>query len=150
MALCAVTTHDLPTIYGFWSGRDLEVKKALGMFRDEDHWKEQLADRERDKRLILSALANRGIIPDSRQPQLPEMSPALCLAIYRYLAMTPCTLVLASLDDILGTFDQQNMPGTIDEQPNWLRKTPFSREQMVSDRRFVELADMFRKETGTR
>jgi 4-alpha-glucanotransferase len=78
------------------------------------------------------------------------MSPALCLAIYRYLAMTPCTLVLASLDDILGTFDQQNMPGTIDEQPNWLRKTPFSREQMVSDRRFVELADMFRKETGTR
>ncbi len=35
MALSAITTHDLPTLYGYWSGRDLDVKKQLGLISDE-------------------------------------------------------------------------------------------------------------------
>lgn len=147
MALCAVTTHDLPTLYGFWAGRDLEVKKRLGLFRDDSQWQEQVSGRERDKRLILSSLKSHGIIPED-YPEESGMIPDLCLAIYRYLAMTPCKLVLVSLDDIIGTMDQQNLPGTVFEHPNWLQKIPFTVEEIIPDRRFVELADMFRKAMG--
>jgi len=145
MALCALTTHDLPTIYGYWAGRDLEIKKQLGIYRDDTIWLEQINERERDKRLILSALKSQGIIPDDYPSELktiPEMTSELCLAIYQYLSLTPCKLLLVSLDDIIGTLNQQNMPGTVDSYPNWLQKTPLTLEEMVSDKRFTALSEM--------
>jgi 4-alpha-glucanotransferase len=63
-ALCAITTHDLPTIYGYWAGRDIEVKKQLGIYGDEEAWKNDVIVRERDKGLILSALKTERIIPE--------------------------------------------------------------------------------------
>lgn len=147
IALCAVTTHDLPTLYGYWAERDLEVKKQLNLFRDDEQWQRYVRDRERDRGLLLNALKSRGIVSDDF-PANPEMISAmtdeLCLAIYHYLAHTPCKLVAVSLDDIIGTVDQQNMPGTTDEYPNWMQKTPLSLEQILSDKRFEALAEMFR------
>ncbi len=146
MALCAVTTHDLPTIYGYWIGRDLKIKKQLGIYRDNTLWQEQIKERERDKRLIISALKSQGIIPyDYSSEMIPEVTPELCLAIYQYLAMTPCKLLLVSLDDIIGTLDQQNMPGTVDTYPNWMQKTPIALEEMVSDKRFADLSEMLKR-----
>ncbi|MBI5025831.1 MAG: 4-alpha-glucanotransferase [Nitrospirae bacterium] len=149
MALCAVTTHDLPTLYGYWLGQDLKVKKELGMYPDENVWQHQINDRERDRALILSALRSEGILlPDDfpAGPNMaPQMTPELCCAIYNYLAKTPCKLVLVSLDDVIGTLNQQNMPGTVDTYPNWMQKTPLLLDEIVIDKRFVELSDMFRK-----
>lgn len=146
MALCAITTHDLPTIYGYWAGHDIEVKKQLGIYGDEEAWKNDLIARERDKRLILSALKTKGIIPADypENPQLiPHMTHELCIAIYRCLALSPCKLLLVSLDDIIGTLDQQNMPGTVDSHPNWMQKTPSSIEDMLHDKRFSDLSSLF-------
>lgn len=144
MALCAVTTHDLPTLYGYWAGQDLKIKRELGMYPDETLWQQRIDDRARDRALILSALRSQGIIPDD-YPLNPEMTPELCSAIYRYLAKTPCKLLLVSLDDIVGAINQQNMPGTIDEHPNWIQKTLFTLEEMVSDKRFEEVACQIRQ-----
>jgi 4-alpha-glucanotransferase len=143
LALCAVTTHDLPTLYGYWRGRDIEVRRRLGNYSD-DIWHQHINDRERDKRLILSALRSQGVIPEDYPVDtegVTEMSSALCRSIYQYLARTPCKLLLVSLDDIIGTLDQQNLPGTVDEHPNWIRKTPLALEEIMQDQRFVDLAE---------
>jgi 4-alpha-glucanotransferase len=78
---------------------------------------------------------------------VPQMTPDLCLAIYKFLALTPCKLLLVSLDDIIGTLDQQNMPGTVDEHPNWVQKSPLSLEEIISDKRYTALSKMLRKTT---
>ncbi len=148
LALCAVTTHDLPTLYGYWSGRDLQVKKQLGLFHDDTQWQKYLEERERDKKLILSAMKSVRAIPDtypSDPAWIPEMTPELCNAVYKFLSFTPCKLLMVSLDDILGTQDQQNMPGTVDEHPNWMQKTPASLDDITKDKKFNELAGMLKK-----
>jgi 4-alpha-glucanotransferase len=144
MALCAVTTHDLPTLYGYWAGQDLKAKKQLGIFNDETKWQEQINEREKDKNRILSVLKSQGIISDD-YPLEQEMTPELYLAIYHYLALSPCKLVLVYLDDIIGTLNQQNMPGTVDSYPNWQQKTPLTLEEIVLNRRFEALSEMFKK-----
>jgi len=147
-ALCAVTTHDLPTIYGYWKGRDIERRRAIGKFPDDSSWNKQIEERERDKMLIISALKSQGIIPDD-YPSDPaatvEMTPELCRAIYHYLALTPCKLLLVSLDDIIGALDQQNMPGTVDSHPNWVQKTAQNLEEMIKDRRFTDLSKVLKR-----
>ena len=151
MALCAVTTHDLPTIYGYWEGRDIEIRRRIGKYPDDALWNKQIEERERDKRLIISALKSQGILPDdypSDPAEMPEMTSELCRAIYHYLALTPCKLLLVSLDDIIGTLDQQNMPGTVDSHPNWVRKTPPPLEEIIKDRRFADLSKILNKYFG--
>ncbi|RPI37477.1 MAG: 4-alpha-glucanotransferase, partial [Nitrospiraceae bacterium] len=146
MALCAITTHDLPTVYGYWVGRDIEEKKQLGIYGDEEAWRNDIAARERDKRLILSVLKEQGLIPADfpEDPAgVPHITHELCMAIYRYLARTPCKLLLVSLDDILGTPSQQNMPGTVDSHPNWIQKTPGALDDMLHDKRFSDLAVLY-------
>lgn len=153
MALCAVTTHDLPTIYGWWTGRDIDLKKRLGIFPDESAWQRSISERERDKSLLINALLSQGLIPDAHSPihpfthspYLDKMTPELCLAIYEYLARTPCKVVAVSLDDVIGTLDQQNMPGITDSYPSWMQKTSITLEQMLSDKWFHSLSEMFQK-----
>ena len=147
MALSAITTHDLPTVYGYWSGRDLDVKKQIGIISDEAQYARQKSDRERDRKLILQALQARDILPGplSVDPsRIPAMTPELCRAIYRYLSVSPSKLVLVSLDDIVAAMDQQNLPGTVSEYPNWMQKIPLLLEEMMADPRWQDLADMFR------
>ena len=147
VALCAVTTHDLPTIYGYWKGRDIELRRGTGKYPDDALWTKQIEERQRDKRLILAALKAQGIVSVYSPSDLlmPEMTPELCRAIYHYLALTPCKLLLVSLDDVIGTLDQQNMPGTVDSHPNWVQKTPLALEEIVKDRRFIQLAGVLNK-----
>jgi 4-alpha-glucanotransferase len=76
---------------------------------------------------------------------VPHMTHELCMAIYRYLAQTPCKLLLVSLDDIIGTLSQQNMPGTVDSHPNWIQKTPESLDDMLHDKRFSDLSVLSEK-----
>ena len=50
------------------------------------------------------------------------MPDEVLIAVHRFLAITPCRLLAVQLDDALGTTEQPNLPGTIDEHPNWRRK----------------------------
>jgi 4-alpha-glucanotransferase len=148
LALCAVTTHDLPTLYGYWAGRDLEMKRQLGHYSDDDFWQARLDERARDRKLILAALDEQTISygSDKHKEKIDEMTVHLCQAIYQYLARTPSKLLIISLDDMLGTIDQQNMPGTVDSYPNWIQKIPMSLEKIIDDKRFRSLAAILQKE----
>lgn len=141
MALCSVTTHDLPTIYGYWAGRDLEVKKRLGLFPDEASLHRHLSERERDKALLLEALKSAGMTLEGGPGAASAMGPELCLAIYEYLARTSCKLATVSLDDAIGTMDQQNMPGVTDSYPSWMQKSPVTLEQIMSESWFKALSE---------
>lgn len=143
-ALCAVTTHDLPTLYGFWQGKDIEIKKNLGMYQNDDQWKHDLAMRARDRELILAVLRQHGLISEAASSDGP-MTPELCEAVYLYLSMTPCRMLLVSLDDVIGTIDQQNLPGTVTEYPNWKQKIPLTLSEIISDGRLANLFSAFRR-----
>lgn len=148
LATCAVTTHDLPTLPGFWAGKDIGLRQRLGIYRDRAEFELQATERERDKGLLIEALEGRGLVSPEDKASLTagQMTHELCRAVYEYLSRTPCKIVLVNLDDVIGTLEQQNMPGTVDEYPNWRRKSAVSLEQMLQDRRFVELGEMFKKE----
>ncbi|HYQ47972.1 MAG TPA: 4-alpha-glucanotransferase, partial [Thermodesulfovibrionales bacterium] len=150
-ALCAVTTHDLPTLYGYWEGHDINVKDRIGIYADDQARQQDHTARQQDRRLILSALRKENLLPDDfpEDPvMVPHLTPLLCSAIYRYLARTPCRMVLASLDDIIGTVDQQNLPGTVDLHPNWVQRTPLALEAIFRDERFLDLKEIFRERSG--
>ncbi len=131
-AIVSTTTHDLPTLSGFWAGRDIEVKKGLDRYPDEETLNRDITERGYDRWRLFRVLQRSGILPPDfpEDPSLvPEMTSELCICIYRFLALTPCRLMAVNLDDILMVPDQQNLPGTIDEYPNWRRKTPLTFEE---------------------
>ena len=146
-ALAVATTHDLPTLTGFWSGEDLQVRAGLGAFPDDGARRQAWDERQRDKGRMLGALKQEGLLPSgvSDNPaQVPAMTPALCRAIYSYLARTPSWLVLANLEDGLEEISQTNMPGTVENHPNWTRKYASPIDSLISDERLRELGACLR------
>lgn len=151
MALTGVTTHDLPTLYGYWKGIDIEVKKALKLYPDETLYQRDIEERKADKALMLNEVIRvflpEGVLHDVES--IPEMTSTLCLSVYKFLSQTPCKLVAVSLDDILGVMNQQNLPGTVDEYPNWRQKNPIGISAIFSDERLEALADIFKNRAFT-
>jgi 4-alpha-glucanotransferase len=117
-ALAAVTTHDLPTIAGLWSGRDLENQRAIGMEPNEEGTRNL---RERLKRVA-------GVGDDAPVDEVVA-------ATYNGLAGAPCQLLTAGLDDALGVEERPNMPGTTDQWPNWRIALPLTLEEIEADPR---------------
>ena len=76
----------------------------------------------------------------------PVMTQELAQAIHQFLARTPAWLVLANLEDVIATRDQVNLPGTLNEHPNWRRKLNMTVEALVHDPRFEQLAARMRAE----
>ena len=53
-------------------------------------------------------------------------------SVLNFLAQTKSRLLAISLEDILGVMDQPNIPGTVNEHPNWRRRLPVPIDQMAS------------------
>jgi 4-alpha-glucanotransferase len=146
-SLAVVTTHDLPTLAGFWSGEDLHVRAELGAFPDDAARHRAWEERQRDKVAILSALKREGLLPAGVTEDLataPVMTTELCESIHLYLARTPASIVLATLEDSLGELSQTNLPGTIDSHPNWTRKYAVRVDEMFCDERLQHLGAVLR------
>jgi len=123
-ALCTVTTHDLPTLRGWWEGRDLAWRAELDVYPDEEA---RLADGHRrylDRFRLLDALEREGLLPEGidRSAGVPGLDPELVAAIHRYLAASPGRLLAVAAEDLAGEAEQPNLPGTVDQHPNWRRR----------------------------
>lgn len=132
-ALVASSTHDLPTLAGFWTGRDIEVRHACGLLHDEDGYRQQLAERSVEKQRLLDALFAQDLLPawfQRRAEQIPELTGELHNAIIGWLAMAPSRLLALNQEDLLKETEQQNLPGTTSEYPNWRRKMRFTVEEL--------------------
>ena len=146
-SLAVATTHDLPTLAGFWSGEDLRVRAGLGAFPDDAARRQAWEGRQRDKAGILSALKRESLLPNGVTEDLvtaPAMTTDLCRAIHIYLARTPSCIVLANLEDGLGELSQTNLPGTVDSHPNWTRKYAVRVDEILVDERLRQLGAVLR------
>ncbi|HEX6532040.1 MAG TPA: 4-alpha-glucanotransferase [Nitrospira sp.] len=141
-ALAVAGTHDLPTLTGFWSGEDIQVRAGLGAFKDEAARRQAWEERQRDKTRMLATLQQEGLLPTGMSDEataVPAMTPALCRAIHAYLGRTPSWLVLANLEDGLEEISQTNLPGTVENHPNWRRKYASRIDNLIDDERLREL-----------
>ena len=132
-AMAAVTTHDLPTLAGFWEGKDIQIKQALDLYPRPQMAELERQAREQDRDNVASALARRKLLP--RVPPLRPIAGQACpeevrLGVLEYLGQSEAALVEIRLEDVFGLPEQQNLPGTITEYPNWKRKIPVSLAQM--------------------
>jgi 4-alpha-glucanotransferase len=108
----------LPTVAGWWRGADIETRAALGILG-------QPAERARrarktDRTALWRAFRAAGLA-SGPQPAPEKPAPAIDAAV-GFVARTPAPLALVPLEDALGLADQPNLPGTIDEHPNWRRR----------------------------
>jgi 4-alpha-glucanotransferase len=106
-AMAAVTTHDLPTIAGLWTGADLAEQHALGLEPNE-----AAIEGVRKRLSVLT-----GATPDVSIGDVID-------ATHRRLAEAPSVLITATLDDALAVAERPNVPGTTDERPNWSLALP--------------------------
>lgn len=141
LALATVTTHDLPTLPGFFAGHDIEVRGRLGLFPSPDIEAASRRDRDHAKWALMEALrAHGGLAGDN--PSADD----LLMAAYRFLARAPSHLLTVRAEDVLGLLDQTNLPGTVDQHPNWKRRLPVSVAELAADPRLGRLAAMLANE----
>ena len=115
-ALAAVTTHDLPTLAGAWTGSDLEDQRRIGKTVSESGatWFKSQLERV------------TGFGPDADLDRVT-------IAAHRALADAPSVVVAGTLDDALEVRERPNMPGTVDEWPNWSLALPKPLEEIERD-----------------
>jgi (1->4)-alpha-D-glucan 1-alpha-D-glucosylmutase len=130
-ALAVASTHDLPTIAGWWASDDIALRARRDKLAPGVDLDGLLAQRVRDRRQLLEALVAAGMLPPemaSHPDAATGLAPAIACAAQAYLAATPSTLTMVQAEDALGVREQVNLPGTIDEHPNWRRKLPVELE----------------------
>jgi len=127
-ALACASTHDLPTWRGYWAAHDLKLRERLGLAVDPEKESRQ---RKADQASLAALLARQGLDRTAR-------------SAHAFLARTSCKLIALQPEDVLGALEQANLPGTVDQHPNWRRKLPLPLERWGADTRFGELREMFR------
>ncbi|HEX7888099.1 MAG TPA: malto-oligosyltrehalose synthase [Ramlibacter sp.] len=149
-ALAVVSTHDLPTLRGFWLGEDIELSSKLGLYPDASSHEQQVLSRAQDRARLLLALQHEDLLPEGTSVQptsLPDATQPFVDAVYAFLARTPCWLVGVQLEDVTGQLLQVNVPGTTEDRfPNWRRKLSVTVEALGSDARWASLAAVLRAE----
>ncbi len=140
-ALVCASTHDLPTLAGWWNGHDIALRAAANLI-PRSELDAQRAARIEDRARLVGALVAEGLLAQRIEDVAAhdELDPAVALAVHEYLASTPSALLMVQLDDVIGVVDQANLPGTTGEHPNWRRKLPLALERWPDDERFVTLA----------
>jgi len=147
-ALVAISTHDLATLAGWWVGRDLQVRRELGLFPSQEVYEKQLVDRAQERVRLLLALQHAGCLPPDiviEPTGSQALTPALVEAIHAFVAATPARVMMVQVEDAIGVIEQANMPGTTEEQPNWKRKLPKTLEQIAASEQVRKLAAMLAK-----
>ena len=118
-SLAMTTTHDLPTLAGWWRGTDIGWRAKV--FRDFDIDAE-VRGRDNDRRTLWWTMVDAGCASGERPP--PEDTEPAVQAGLRYIGGAPSRLALCAIEDVLGLTEQPNLPSTIDEHPNWQRRLP--------------------------
>jgi 4-alpha-glucanotransferase len=131
-ALASISTHDLPTAAGFLAGEQVRVRAELGQLAGTVE--EEAASAAQDRARLLERLAEEGLISAGSTDE------EIIVAMHGFLARTPCRFIAGSLYDVLGELAQPNLPGTVDEYPNWRMPLHSSLEEIAEDPRLRRTA----------
>lgn len=129
-AVATFNTHDLSTFRGWLTGADLRTKQAIGIDAGET-----------EEARVRSRETLRWILTERAQEHAHDDFAAAAMV----LAQTPCRLVTVGLDDILDVVEQINIPGTVDQHPNWRRKLPVDVEDLAAHDGLRKVARTFGK-----
>lgn len=143
-SLATVTTHDLPTLKGWWQGGDIELRDELQLFPSERLRDETRAARAQDRTLLMRALVSAGLWRWQPHEPLPEYSPALARAIHAYLGLSRANVALIQLEDLIGMSEAVNVPGTSDEHANWQRKMTLDTTDIFARTEVLDILDAMR------
>jgi len=127
-ALSAITTHDLPTVAGMWTGSDIDDQRSAGV---QPNLESTAAIRER-----IGALTGL----DAGAPVDLAVE-----TLHAQLARAPSAVVTATLDDCLGVTERPNMPATLDTWPNWRLALPAALDDVLDDPRTRRVASLLRR-----
>jgi 4-alpha-glucanotransferase len=120
------STHDLPTVAGWWRGRDIDVRAQCGLVSDPER---EHAARDQDRRALWRAFRSAKLV--NGEPPSPEHPKQAADATIKFVAATPSHLTLMPLEDTLALEEQPNLPGTIDQHPNWRRRYDGAAENLL-------------------
>jgi 4-alpha-glucanotransferase len=132
-AMVSITTHDLATFAGFWRGDDLSTRRAIGMYPDDAAFEGALAARRRDRRRLVELLVAQGLLGPERLGFAGDPAEAdgeLHNAVIALLCSTPSRFFVLAQEDLFKVPDQQNVPGTVTERPNWVWRMPWTVEEL--------------------
>ena len=132
-ALVSVTTHDLPTIAGFWAGSDIDARRRAGGFATEEQYRSAVAVRMKEKQKILDRLRSLRLLPEwypRDAAALPELTGEIHNAVIGFLALAPSQLLCINQEDMTKETEQQNLPATTWQYPNWGRKMRYTIEEL--------------------
>ena len=130
-ALAAVTTHDLPCVAGMWTGADLAEQHKLGLEPNEE-----------GARAIRDKLADWSGSPDDCAPA------EVVVNTYRLLAQAPSMILTATLEDAAVVEERPNVPGTVDERPNWSIALPVPLEELEQSPTAEAIAEALSRRGG--
>lgn len=143
-AIAVTGTHDLPTVTGWWKGRDIDWRVPLGIVGEGQTEATERATRAEDRKAIW-----RTIAPEGTDRQAPPEDPETVLdAALAFIGRTPAPLAIIPMEDALGLEEQPNLPGTVDEHPNWRRRLRPQAADLLDDaavRRRLALIDGARR-----
>ncbi|AOM42058.1 4-alpha-glucanotransferase [Xenorhabdus hominickii] len=155
-AMATMTTHDLPTLRGFWQSVDLTLGETIGLYPDKTLLDELHTERKHCKQALLASLNHRGYLSDEltlADTQFPllqtaslmqteqPMSATINRGIHRYIAHSACGLLGLQPEDWLDMVQPVNIPGTTAEYPNWRRKLTVTLEDIFADTHINQLLE---------
>ena len=137
-ALAMTTTHDLPTVAGWWSGSDLAERARLGISGGEDE-----AARLSSRTMLWGAFVEEEVAPaDAAAGE--DVGAAVDRAL-AFVARSPSPLMVVPVEDLMARTAQPNLPGTVDEHPNWRRRLPVPADEILDDPLVADRVRLIRK-----
>jgi 4-alpha-glucanotransferase len=118
-AVAMTTTHDLPTVAGWWQGRDIDWRAHI---HPDGDWAASRTGRATDRRRLWQAMVRSGAA-EGPEPGVDAAADAVTPALL-HVAGSACDLAIVPIEDALAEVEQPNLPGTTTEHPNWRRRLP--------------------------
>lgn len=140
-ALVAAGTHDLPSLAMWWSGEDIDLRERLGLWPNPAMRETELEQRQHARAALTAALRQEGLHAGEVPGEVPVE------AIHAFLARTPCKLLMVQLEDVLDLAMQVNLPGTVEEHPNWRQRLPCTIADALANPRLRRIAGLL-EESG--
>jgi 4-alpha-glucanotransferase len=152
LAAAPFSTHDLATLKGFWLGHDLDWRRRLDLYPTPELAAREEQERRRDRRRLLDALNQAGTLAPGAAKRLlprddePVFATELAEAVHCFVGRAKARLALLQIEDALGEIEQANLPGTVDQHPNWRRKLSLPLEQALREPLLHRLAAILDEE----
>ncbi len=139
-AVATTTTHDLPTVAGWWRGTDIVWRDRIGQTAARADGRDPVriaqAERAADRDALWAAFQRAGIAPAGVAP--PPLDNAPVDEALVFIGATPAPLVTCPLEDLLALAEQPNLPGSVDEHPNWRRRLAQPIDELFLDPTFCD------------